>query len=140
MARGGRSSITVDYHQVERGLQVMLDRVYRGTRKATTAAADEILEESLNQVPRDTNALASSAYYEIHGYRKNFSAEIGYGKGNPINPRTGQPVSDYMVEVHEDLEAVHPIGKAKFLEDPVRQYQTKFGAKAANILRNEIGL
>lgn len=141
MARGGISTISINYREVEKNLNVVLSRVERGQKKVTVVAAQEIIEESLAEVPRDTNALASSAYYKVIGKYRNFSAEIGYGgNGDPINPRTGKPVSDYMVAVHEDLEAYHPIGKAKFLEDPVRRYQLKFGARAANILRSEIGL
>jgi hypothetical protein len=30
-----------------------------------------------------------------------------------------------MVVVHEDLDVYHPVGKAKFLEDPVREYADK---------------
>jgi hypothetical protein len=32
---------------------------------------------------------------------------------------------DYAVIVHEDLEAIHPVGKAKFLEDPIRDYASE---------------
>lgn len=51
---------------------------------------------------------------------------------NPINPKTGLPVSAYAGVVHEDLSMPHPRGgKAKFLEDPVREYgQAKFARVA----------
>ena len=68
-----------------------------------------------------------SAFYEVtrrsdvSGYR--YEGVVGYGgNGDPVNPRTGRRASSYMVEVHEDLSVVHPTGKAKFLEDPVREY------------------
>lgn len=103
--------------------------VGRGTKKATIAACEEILANSLGQVPRETNTLAASAYYNV--YRRldtastywAYEAEIGYGgNGDPLNPVTGKPASSYMLAVHEDLGALHLTGKAKFLEDPVREY------------------
>ena len=40
-----------------------------------------------------------------------------------INPKTGLPASAYAGRVHEDLDMPHKNGgKAKFLEDPVRNY------------------
>lgn len=45
------------------------------------------------------------------------------GFSDPVNPKTGLPVSAYAAVVHEDLDMPHPRGgKAKFLEDPVREY------------------
>jgi hypothetical protein len=139
MARGGRAEFNINATTVLRNLEVLMHHVERGTKKATKAAAEEILQDSISQVPRETDTLAGSVFYEIHGSYSNFSATVGYGKGDPINPKTGQPVSEYMVVVHEDLSANHPTGKAKFLEDPVRKYKENAIAKAAAIIRGEIG-
>ena len=139
MARGGRIELTLGYKDFERALQATLRRVERGTKKATIAACEEIKEMSLEEVPRDTNTLADSFFYEILGRYRNFEAIIGYGgNGDPVNPKTGQRASEYMVVVHEDLEAVHPIGKAKFLEDPLRKYQEKYARRVARIIRKEL--
>jgi hypothetical protein len=139
MARGGRISIKVDYSEVAKNLQASVTKVDRGTKKATIAACEAIKARSLKLVPRDTNILAKSFYYKIHGRYRNFEAEIGYGgNGDPINPRTGQHASEYMVAVHEDLQQPHKIGQAKFLEQAVRDYQDEFLAKAAATIRNEL--
>lgn len=141
MARGGRGTFTVDDTAFQQRLQVLLHHVERGTKIATEAAAKEIVEESLRQVPRDTETLANSLDYRIIGSYKNFKAQIGYGmRGDPINPKTGERASEYMVTVHEDLAAYHPRGKAKFLEDPIRDYQAKAGGRVANMVRREVGL
>jgi len=104
----------------------------RGTKKATIAAAEEIMDESKRQVPKLTKTLLSSAFYEVTRRTDTaattwaYEALLGYGgNGDPINPITGKPASYYMVAVHEDLDAFHPVGKAKFLEDPVREYANK---------------
>lgn len=141
MARGGRFSIDVNYNDVVRNLQAAVARVERGTKKATIAACEEIKQDTLEEVPRDTNALADSFFYEVEGSYSNFTATIGYGgNGDPVNPTTGKHASEYMVEVHEDLEMPHPRGgKAKFLEDPIRAYQAKFLPGAAMIIKAELG-
>lgn len=102
----------------------VISKVGRGTRKALVEACNIISEDSLNQVPRDTNTLALSQYWEVTGnYRTGWEAEIGYGgNGDPVNPKTGKPASSYMLAVHEDLTAYHVYGKAKFLEDPIRAF------------------
>lgn len=141
MARGGRAEFSIEYSEFARSLQVLLSKVERGTKKATRQACEEILAESLRQVPKDTNTLAKSAFYVIQGKYRNFTAIIGYGgNGDPINPKTGRAASDYMVVVHEDLQARHPVGKAKFLEDPVREYQHKMLQTYARAIRKETGM
>ena len=32
---------------------------------------------------------------------------------------------DHLAAVHEDLDAIHPVGIAKFLEDPIRDYASE---------------
>lgn len=101
----------------------------KGTRKATVAACEEILNDSIQQVPKDTLTLLMSAFYEVSRRTDTaattwvYEAIVGYGgNGDPLNPKTGRRASSYMVKVHEDMSVYHPTGKAKFLEDPVREY------------------
>ena len=112
----------------EASCEATITKVGNGSRKALQEACDIISEDSLNQVPRDTNTLALSHFYEITGdYRTGWQALIGYGgNGDPINPKTGKSASSYMMAVHEDLNAIHLYGgKAKFLEDPIRAFATE---------------
>lgn len=114
--------------------EAVLRNVGNATKAGTEQACKEILEESLKQVPRDTNTLASTAFYTVQRRMatKNYTYEgvVGYagqaGAGmshDKVNPKTGAAASQYVTKVHEDLEASHPNGgKAKFLEDPVREY------------------
>lgn len=56
-------------------------------------------------------------------YPKKVGLRAGHGVANAINPKNGLPASAYAAVVHEDLDMPHPRGgKAKFLEDPVRNY------------------
>lgn len=140
MAIAGRMTIQTDFTKFGSNLDVAMRRVQRGTKKATTAACEEILEQSLLQVPRDTETLASTARYDVYGSYTNFVGVVSYGgASDAVNPETGEWASEYMVAVHEDLDAIHPIGKAKFLEDPVRQYQARLDKRFAKYIRDEIG-
>lgn len=109
--------------------QAAIRNLGRGTKKATTAACEEILELSRAEVPKDTLTLLASAFYEVSRRTDTaattwaYEGIVGYGgNGDPINPKTGRRASSYMVKVHEDLSVFHPTGKAKFLEDPIREY------------------
>ena len=114
--------------------EAVIRNVGTATRAGTIQACEEILEESLRQVPRDTGTLASTAFYDVTRRaatkRYTYEGRVGYagtvGSGashDRLNPKSGASVSDYAVRVHEDLSARHLNGgKAKFLEDPVRQY------------------
>ena len=116
--------------------EAVIRNVGRGTRAATEQACKDILRDSLSQVPQDTGALASTGFYEVRrrgdvkGYVYEgivgYAGQAGAGVGHDvINQKSGKPVSTYADIVHEDLNAWHLLGKAKFLEDPVRDYANK---------------
>lgn len=51
---------------------------------------------------------------------------------NNVNPKTGLQASTYAGRVHEDLDMPHPNGgKAKFLEDPIRNWAAGKFARTA---------
>lgn len=106
---------------------VMISKVGKAAKQGTISACKELQQMSLAQVPRHTNTLANSCYYKIDGnWKEGFTGIVGYGgNGDPISPLTGEHASTYMVAVHENLYAQHPIGKAKFLEDPAREFASR---------------
>lgn len=118
-----------DIDQFEYRCEAAIRNIGSGTKKATIAACEEIMSNSKTQVPKDTLTLLASAFYEVSRRTDTaattwaYEAVLGYGgNGDPINPKTGNRASEYMLEVHEDLGAFHKVGKAKFLEDPIRDY------------------
>lgn len=122
-----RATFDFNKNDFDAKCNVAISKLGNGSRKALIAACEEILDESMIQVPVETTTLMNSAFYEITGdYKTGWNAILGYGgNGDPINPKTGKPASSYMLAVHEDLTAHHPIGKAKYLEDPVRDYAAR---------------
>lgn len=111
-------------HKFYANCEALVSKVGNGSRKALVEACNAISEDSLSQVPRETNTLALSQFWEITGnYKVGWKATIGYGgNGDPVNPKTGRNASSYMLAVHEDLTALHVHGNAKFLENPIRAY------------------
>ena len=126
--------------------ETVIRNVGTGTKAATEYAAWDIMSESLEQVPVDTGTLISSSFFgvsrrdDVSSYR--YGAVLGYGRPedlntqtglgaiewireptNNVNPKNGHQASTYAARVHEDLDMPHPNGgKAKFLEDPVRNW------------------
>lgn len=114
-------------------LDVKADQVINNLRGAMRAtgksafsvvydAANDIMEESRKQVPVDTGTLLDSSYVDIKSTSRETVAQIGYGRNDVPNPKSGELAMDYMIQVHEDLSVVHKNGKAKFLEDPFNDY------------------
>lgn len=128
-----------------------------GTKAATEFAAWSIMSDSLGEVPVDTGTLISSAYLgisrrtDLKNYR--YGAILGYGQPeglssqvdfgpiewampptNNVNPKNGFQASTYAAKVHEDLDMPHPRGgKAKFLEDPIRNWASGKFARTAMV-------
>ena len=89
---------------------------------AAIEAAEEVLAASNALIPVDTGTAAQSAGYEVTNDQDTVRVVAGYGvKSDPINPRTGQPASSYLLQLHEDLSVAHANGQAKFLEMAVLQ-------------------
>ena len=68
------------------------------------------MTESKKRVPVDTGALRSSGVVQKPVFDgKNVSVTLGYGG----------PSVDYAFKVHEDLQAFHKVGQAKYLESVI---------------------
>lgn len=58
---------------------------------------------------------------------------IKYGPDSKVSVEVGY-TQEYAVYVHENLEAVHPVGQAKYLEQPAREMQREL----ANIIQEAL--
>jgi hypothetical protein len=76
---------------------------------ALLAEAEIEIEESKRRVPVDTGALKKSAYV---------GAPVQSGTKTSIELGYDMP---YAIYVHEDLEAFHPVGEAKYLESVLNE-------------------
>lgn len=99
-----------------------------------------ILAASQGLVPVDTSALRSSGYVTPPAKEDGF-LEVLIGYGGPaakINPKTLELTDGYALYVHENLEAHHPVGTAKFLELPFNQATRGMGERIAAGMRADL--
>lgn len=97
------------------GLDQVLDQLKRigedakqETSDALYAEAELIMGEAKHRTPADTGALRSSGHVVPPD-----------SPGDPIVLAFGGPAAPYAVYVHENLEAKHSVGQAKFLESAI---------------------
>lgn len=104
-------------------------QIVRGVMAGMYQAGIDIMYVSEQEVPVDTATLkASGRVMEPVRLGDDVECVIGYGYGDELNPKTGQPASAYAVPVHERMDQRHaPPSKAKFLEDPVYGYASLYG-------------
>jgi len=95
--------------------------------------SEELMAQSQALVPVDTGTLLASGFVEDIELGGDSAVRIGYN-GSNINPKSGKPVSSYLMEVHERLDRFHPRGQAKFFEIPILQYVPKFELTTAAAL------
>lgn len=79
--------------------------------------AEEIMGESKEKyVPVDTATLKSSGFVlPPNMYGNKILVEFGFGG----------PAAPYAITVHEDLDAKHTVGSAKYLEKPIMEAKNK---------------
>ena len=97
---------------MQRKIQTVKDAFAKQVGAALRAEMDEIAEKVKSQTPVDTGRLRST-----------IRAEGPFYDGDRISAQVvaGGPEAEYAVTVHEDLDAEHKVGNAKFLERPLKE-------------------
>lgn len=96
-----------------------------------------IMAASVGLVPVDTSALRSSGYVLPPEFQHD-GVVVYLGYGGPaakINPKTGESTDSYALYVHENLDAFHKVGTAKYLELPFDQAKTGMDRRLAEAMR-----
>lgn len=91
--------------------------------RALKEEAETTMTMSKLECPVDTGALRSSGFVEKPKQNGNdMSIKLGYGGvATKINPKSHQATTSYAIKVHEQVNTPHKVGKAKFLEDPIKR-------------------
>lgn len=130
------ASVNVKYGGFNKSLRKLKQQMLSKSKSALDKYSKEIQQESIRECPKDTGALSNSSYIEKEDSSEEIKRVIGYGGDNvQINPRTGQPTSEYATIVHEDLSRLHPNGKSKFLEDPSRRFGDNYAYRLKGDLK-----
>ncbi len=112
-----------------------------GAREGLREFARKVINRSQPLVPVWTGAMKSTYYIRPPRVSKNRTTiDFGYDGTTRTNPRTGIPVSEYLMKQHEDLSLNHPRGgQAKFFEQPLVELQTEFLANMGNNIWKALG-
>lgn len=112
--------------KVQAKLGVQLDRMTKGAAAEFVELCTNIMKESKAEVPVQTGVLQSSGQVltQEFNHKDKTIIRLGYAlTRNPKNNISRARAREYAFRVHEDLYAFHPVGKAKFLEDPINRYK-----------------
>jgi hypothetical protein len=103
-----------------------LDALIQGSLKQAAAAGYQELEiemaEMKQRTPVDTGALRSSGFVDL--------PKIG-ARDATITLGFGGPAIGYAVPVHENTEANHPVGQAKYMESVLVESEPHLAARIA---------
>lgn len=126
--------------QVKVKLKMNLPKIDVPVMSALFEEANELMAASKRQVPVDTGTLRGSGMVEDPVKQsKSYRVRLGYGYGEEKNPKSGQIAAGYAIYVHENLKAKHKVGKAKFLEDPMKAWEPKFAKNVGMRLKRKLG-
>lgn len=96
--------------KVTRNLLRLAAQIPNEVARALYAEAQIEKAESMRRTPVDTGALRAS--HEV-------SDPVVSGRDISVTISVGGVAAPYAVYVHENLEAFHPVGQAKFLESTI---------------------
>lgn len=110
--------------------QVVGMEIVRAAVTALNKFANDVMEDSLEEVPKDTMVLANSAAtFDAERKGNRIVVEMGYGYGDEINPKTKRMADQYALPVHEIFYAEHdPPTKSHYLIDPLLDNARRFQA------------
>jgi hypothetical protein len=101
-----------------RNLEAVRGNMRRAAAGALLAEAEAIMLESKRQVPVDLGNLRATGFVDTSDLTGSARLSVTLSYGGPAGSGGGTHVG-YAVPVHENLQARHTVGKAKYLEDPV---------------------
>ncbi len=120
-----------DLDRIQKALAASGPAGVKVAARALRNEAQEAFANSQDEVPVDTGALKASG---------RIRPEVGvFERGNEVYVELtyGGSATEYSIYVHENLEANHPHGKAKYLEDPLTRQVTGIAGRIADKIERE---
>jgi hypothetical protein len=112
-------------------LMSLARRSPRALERALYKFENQELTESKKLVPVEHGTLKDSGVADHPEWQGNtLTGEIGYGGA----------ASEYALHVHEDLEAFHDDGQAKYLEQPLNESEPYFESRVGSDFQRFAGL
>jgi hypothetical protein len=120
--------LKIEFEATRQKLQEIRGDVPRAAGNALTKFADTEILEMEAIVPVDTGELRDSNFVDPPEQ-----------DGNTIRVRLGFD-TEYATAVHEDLEAFHPHGQAKYVSQPLNESRNYFPDRVGRDLKSELDM
>ena len=114
------------FERLNRSLASIAEGFVDKAARALEAEAEIEMTEAKRRTPVDTGALRASGH--VKPARR-------HGREISVTLAFGGPAAPYAVYVHEDLDAYHPTGEAKFLERTINESAPHMAARVARRMR-----
>lgn len=128
MARG-KKSVSMNLKggkELQRKLRKIAKRFPEAAGDALYLEANDIMTESKKEVPVDTGRLRNTGFVKPDRSMSMMPVvHLGYN-------------TKYAPRQHEETTWKHPVGKSKYLEDPIRRWRTTGTLKLARTMRERI--
>lgn len=119
--------LTINTREVQQKLDLFA-RIFPMEAGAALFAEAEIeMTESKRRTPVDTGALRSTGFVKPPYFSSDHNITVVLGFGGPAAP--------YALIVHEDMEAFHKVGQAKYLESTLMESRPFIAQRIANRLQ-----
>jgi hypothetical protein len=112
-------------------LQEMGRRGQRVVERAVYEFGETEMREMKRRVPVDTGTLKNSGFV-LKPVRDGMNVRLELGFGGQADA--------YAIYVHEDLEAFHKVGEAKFVESVLNESAPHFAARVARAMMADLGM
>lgn len=114
--------------QVEANINRLVRNNWNDAKKGLLEEANIVLNQSIRQTPREFGDLRrSGTVEETKDTKHEYEVTIGFNES-------------YAAAIHENLNAHHDIGKAKYLEDPLMARVDDITKNIAKRIRNKVRL
>lgn len=115
------------------------DEALQATKQALFMEGEGIMAQAKELVPVDTGNLRASGHVRLPEARQS-AVSVQLGFGGPAGAGTNAEDVGYAVIVHEDLNAFHEVGTAKYLEMPVSQAKRGLSKRIADHVARKAGV
>lgn len=111
------------FEKVEANINRLIKKNWKEAKHGLLEEANFVLNKSIPQTPREFgNLRRSGTVEETKETKTEYEVTIGFN-------------TDYAAAVHENLNAHHDIGKAKYLEDPFMAHVDKIPKNIAKRIK-----
>lgn len=126
MASPTQDGLYLDSEKVRARLERLAKRFPDEAARALYQEAEVEMTEAKRRTPVDTGALRGSGHVE--------RPDVGLSNIS-VALQFGGPAAPYALKVHEDLDAFHRVGQAKFLESTLMESRPYMAARIARRLQ-----